>query len=958
MDASEFAVHLDQVRDGRAPKDYQEPQRFFERTYLTRNLTDLATQVLRRLSGVTVETSAVFNMATQFGGGKTHALALLYHLANNGPRAETWQGIRELLRQARVGSVPDAATAVFVGTEFDSIKGRGGEDGTPLRRTPWGEIAWQLGGKESFAAVATHDEKGIAPAVDVIRAFLPDRPALILVDELVNYMSRNRKSGLTSQLYDFLQNLSETVRGRENVVLAVSIPSLMDEMTPDDYTDFDRFKKMLDRVGKAILLSAETEAAEIIRRRLFEWGGIPDDAKKTATAYAEWVLEHHQLVGDFAADSAREQFLASYPFHPALLSVFERKWQSLPRFQKTRGILRLLALWVSRAYQDDHRGARKDPLIGLGTAPLDDPYFRAALFEQLGTDTLEGAVTTDIAGKKEAHAARLDREAVDDVKKARLHQKVATVIFFESNGGQTKTEATLPEIRLAVAEPDLNIANVETALEALTERCYFLGADRNRYRFSLSPNLNKLLADRRSSIREPRIIERLRQEVQTVFKGGTGLPEPKYFPEKTSDLPNRPVLVLVVCKPEQTLADPETRKWIERMIRESGSSDRTFKSALLFAVPDNAMALQEEARKLLAWEDISDDEDTVKRLDETYRRQLNTNLEKAVRDLKESVWRTYRFVIFLGMDNTLREVDLGLVHSSAAESMMRLIVNRLRQDGEIEYEIGPNLLVKKWPPAFTEWSTKAVRDAFFASPQFPRLLNGEILKDTIARGVGERRLAYVGKTASGDYEPFSYGDPVNTQEVELSDDMFLITKETAERYKKAKERPPTLTSLVITPQQAQVQPGKRQAFLARGLDQDGATIGTPDLVWAATGGAIDRDGVFLAGENEGTFTVTVTAGSVNSSAPVIIARELASPVTVPTAQPQAAKGLRWIGTIPPQKWMNFYTKVLSRFSASKGLKLTLTVEVIPDSGTSEQKIEETKIALRELGLNDDVETRE
>ena len=559
--------------------------------------------------------------------------------------------------------------------------------------------------------------------------------------------------------------------------------------------------------------------------------------------------------------------------------------------------------------------------------------------------------------KKDSHSTRLDREAADEVKKARLHQKVATVIFFESNGGQTKTEATVPEIRLAVAEPDLNIANVETALEALTERCYFLSADRNRYRFSLSPNLNKLLADRRSNIKGDRITERIRQEVQAVFKGGTGLPEPKYFPEKSSDIPNRPVLVLVVCKPDQSLTDAETRGWIERMIREVGTADRTFKSALLFAVPDTATALQEEARKLLAWEDIGDDDETVKRLDDAYRRQLKTNVEKTARDLREAVWRTYRFVVFLGKDNTLREIDLGLVHSSAADSMMTFLVNRLRQDGEVEQEIGPSFLVKKWPPAFIEWSTKAVRDAFFASPQFPRLLNGEILKDTIARGVTERRLAYVSKTTSGDYEPFYYGESINAQEVELLEDMFLITKETAERYKKAKEQPPTLTSIAMTPQQAQVQPGKRQAFLVRGLDQDGATIGTPDFVWTATGGMIDRDGVFLAGEDEGTFTVTATSGPLNSSAAVIIARELTPSVPAPTAQPQTAKGLRWTGIIPPHKWMNFYTKVLSRFSANKNWKLTLTVEVAQDSGTSEQKIEETKVALRELGLNDDVETK-
>src|SRR5207248_3851388 len=138
--------------------------------------------------------------------------------------------------------------------------------------------------------------------------------------------------------------------------------------------------------------------------------------------------------------------------------------------------------------------------IGLGTAPLEDPYFRAAMFEQLGNNDLEGPVTTDIAGKKEAHALRLDREADNAVKKARLHQKVATVILFESNGGQTRAEATVPEVRLAVAAPDLDIGSVEGVLEALATTCYYLSADRDRYRFSLTPNLVKLFNDRHATI--------------------------------------------------------------------------------------------------------------------------------------------------------------------------------------------------------------------------------------------------------------------------------------------------------------------------------------------------------------------------------------------------------------------------------------------------------------------------
>ena len=241
LDAAEFAVHLDQVRDGRAPDDYQKPQRFFERTYLTKSLTGLAAEVIRRLSGEKTQTSAVFNMATQFGGGKTHSLTLLYHLAENGPKANKWAGVDKLLEKAGVRSVPSAAVAVFVGTEFDSVTGRGGKDGTPLRKTPWGEIAYQIGGKKALDILAEHEKQMIAPAGDVIRQFLPqDKPCLILMDELMNYVSRSRKMGLSAQLYSFLQNLSEEARGRDNMVLAVSIPASELEMNAEDRSDYER----------------------------------------------------------------------------------------------------------------------------------------------------------------------------------------------------------------------------------------------------------------------------------------------------------------------------------------------------------------------------------------------------------------------------------------------------------------------------------------------------------------------------------------------------------------------------------------------------------------------------------------------------------------------------------------------------------------------------------------------
>ena len=915
IDASEFAVHLDQIREGRASADYQNPAQFFERTYLTQNLTALAAEVVRRLSGERTETSAVFNMSTQFGGGKTHSLTLLYHLAKHGSDANRWRGVSKILERAGVTSVPQAATAVFVGTEFDSITGRGGDDGTPKRMTPWGEIAFQLGGEEGFNVVAEHDRQMTAPAGDVIRRFLPkDKPCLILVDELMNYISRSRKSGVGAQFYNFIHNLSEEVRGRNNAVMSVSIPASELEMTVEDQADHERLKKLLDRLGKAVIMSAEGETSEIIRRRLFEWelnagdgaGKIllPRDAIQSCNEYADWVVDHRQQIpGWFPVDHAREAFAATYPFHPMVLSVFERKWQTLPRFQRTRGVLRLLALWVSHAYKEGFTGAHRDALIGLGTAPLEDPLFRAAMLEQLGEPRLEVAITTDICGKPDSHATRLDKEAANGIKKARLHRKVATTIFFESNGGTVRAEATEPEIRLAVAEPDLDIGNIETVLDALSTSSYYMSQERKNYRFSMSPNLNKILADRRATIQPASIDERVLEEVRAVFTKGNKV-DRVFFPTKSSQVSDKAALSVVVLAPEHSMQDPKTLQFIKKMVEEYGNSSRTFKSALLWCVAETNAALKDEARKLQAWEAIQDEQAEL-RLDEGQKRQLSENLTKSKRDLTETVWRAYKNVVLLGKDNELRVIDLGLVHSSAADYMVQLILNRLRQDGDVEEAISPNFLVRNWPPAFTEWSTKSVRDAFFASPQFPRLLSGDVVKETIARGVSGGHIAYVGKTGSGEYQPFLYGGNLTANDVDITEDMFIVKRETAEAYKAAQAVPKPVEQPVEEPDDFQLTP---------------KPLSTP----MGTQGA----GFAFEGEDE-----TPTTGDI--------------PATSPTK-------FKWTGEVPSQKWMNFYMKVLSKFAASKGLKLTVNVEVEPEGGVSAQKIDEIRLALRELGLNDDV----
>ena len=258
----------------------------------------------------------------------------------------------------------------------------------------------------------------------------------------------------------------------------------------------------------------------------------------------------------------------------------------------------------------------------------------------------------------------------------------------------------------------------------------------------------------------------------------------------------------------------------------------------------------------------------------------------------------------------------------------------------------------------TEWYP---HDAFFAFPQFPRLLKVDAVKDAIARGVKDGSLAYVGKASNDRYEPFSFRTELAANEIEISDDLFIIKAEEAEAYIQRITDPPKLTTLVISPQQVQLEPGKKQAFVVQGRDQYDKEIALDLVQWQATGGTIDTDGVLQAGNDEGNFIVTATIEEINGRAkftvnipkpPVLTDEDDSGEEDNPVKTP---RGLKWKGEITPQKWMNFYTRVLSKLASDRQLKLTLKVEFSVEREVSQQKTEETKVALQELCLDSDLE---
>ena len=283
--------------------------------------------------------------------------------------------------------------------------------------------------------------------------------------------------------------------------------------------------------------------------------------------------------------------------------------------------------------------------------------------------------------------------------------------------------------------------------------------------------------------------------------------------------------------------------------------------------------------------------------------------------------------------------------------MAGLILGRLRQDDEAVDGVNPNFLVRNWPPALTEWGTRAVRDAFFASPRFPRLLVIDKLKETIARGVANGMLAYLGKAPDGRCDPFFFEQDIGPEEIELSDDMFIVT---AEEARKCIE-PPALKYIEVRPDHASVELGKSLTFTFRGLDQHGQEYPVEAVSWSSTGGEVDADGVFHAGEEEGDYTVSAATGAVKTTVRVAVSRIVKPPII--ETPPNEQGRLTWAGQVPAQKWMNFYSKVLAKFVNAGDLTVTVSVSASPRGGVSPHQVEETKSALRELGLSPDVESR-
>jgi len=809
----EFAIALEQVMAGTAPRDYQDPKEFFSRTCFTRALNEHLGLVLRRLEGQTQNTPPVLSLITQFGGGKTHTLAALYHLLKSPKASVANSDVQTLLKSSGLRQIPEARVAVFVGNAWDPAEGK---------ENPWIDVARQLAGAPGIEALGPKTRTSPPGTESLNKLFqVAGGRVLLLFDEVLNFFNRHRD--MAEAFYAFVDNSVRAMTGTTGSAAMLSLPRSMVEMTDTDQQWLDRINKIVHRVAKDLIATDESEISEVVRRRLFEDLGKDSVRKATAKAYAEWCFERQaQLPPEWTAvdtittdakarEHLRARFEVSYPFHPATISVFQRKWQGLPHYQRTRGTLAMFAQWISWASREAFSKARREPLVTLGSAPLDIPEFQATILGQLGEQRLLPAIEVDIAGAN-SHARALDADTKGPLKD--IHRRVGAAILFESTGVASDKAGHLPELRFALGEPDLDITSIDNAAVALERRSYFIrkvGTD--GFRIGYKATLRKVVGDRRAALDEAEVLAAMRDAVKKETEKGRVIPVYPLISDG-AEVPDSPKLTLVALDPEiEWNASGEIRKTLSRWTRNKGASPRFYPAALVWLVRKPGRTLREKAELHLAWRRVANDLEAGvlgSDIEPAERREVAGHIKESEEVLRDEVWASYRYAVIADAQGAegLREIDLGAGHASAAASLSARVVAALKAEGLLNESVGAGYIERNWPPALKDlgaWPLKGLRQAFLDGT-LTRLLDPEdVLRRQIVTFVerGDFGLGS-GPKPDGSFQRVWWKEPIGSEEVVFDDKTFLLMRARAEVLKAVRgepilAQPPTPTELVLEP---------------------------------------------------------------------------------------------------------------------------------------------------------------
>jgi predicted AAA+ superfamily ATPase len=590
---AEFAADLDQVRQGKGSSEYTDPAEFFRRTYITGGLKDLLRIALRRLNGQ--DADPVIELQTNFGGGKTHSMLALYHLCSGTP-LNLLSGLEEVCAEVGIKSVPKANTAVLVGTAFSAAEPTTKPDGTVVN-TLWGEMAHQLGGADGYAIVANSDRERVAPgARDIAELFRQCAPCLVLIDEWVAY-ARNLvgKDDLPAGTYDsqisFAQALTEAAKQVPNALLLISVPQSTNEIGGSNgQLALDGLRNVVNRVAYEWRPASGNEGFEIVRRRLFEpittdEGGAHRDA--VVRSFKEmYSLNKNEFPAETREADYGDKMTASYPIHPELFQRLYDDWSTLPSFQRTRGVLRLLA----KAIEELWNGGSKDVMIMPSSMPLDDIEVKNELLRYLPNEW-EPIISQDVDGEGSI-PVRIDATN-SNLGRLSACKRVARSIYMGTAPGSGAAKPGIGDqrIKLACAMPGESPAVFGDALRRLGDQARFLNQDGDRYWLDTKPNLNRTADEHKQSYLNDRasLLVELNQKLDREAKSRGAFAGLHITPLDSAAVPDDPATRLVVVPSQYAHKKGDSSaalSWVQEVLTTRGSSPRQYANTLVFLAAD------------------------------------------------------------------------------------------------------------------------------------------------------------------------------------------------------------------------------------------------------------------------------------------------------------------------------------------------------------------------------------
>jgi predicted AAA+ superfamily ATPase len=758
---AEFAADLAQVQRNEGSDEYRVPREFFTRTFLTDGLRRLLINGLKRLSGTGGD--PVVELQTNFGGGKTHSMLALYHLVS-GAKATELPGLDDVFREVGLKEPPKARRAVLVGTAMSPGQPSKKPDGT-LVRTMWGEMAWQLGGKEGYALVAKADETGTSPGDALDTVFKKFAPCLILIDEWVAYARQlfgkdDLPAGTFDTHFTFAQALTEAAKRVPKVQVVLSIPA-SDERTDEKgrrvlvsdieiggeggRAALERLKNVVGRMQSPWRPASMRESFEIVRRRLFQPLEKKEAFQARDAVIRAFLDMYRTQAAEFPVDTQdadyRAKFEAAYPIHPELFERLYTDWGSLERFQRTRGVLRLMAAVIHALWEEQDGG--------LAILPSMVPIHRPAVQDELTRyleDNWRPVLERDIDGSHSVSLA-LDREK-PNLGRYSACRRVARAVYIGSAPNLKASTRGIEEkrVRLACVQPGESTAIFGDALRALSERANHLYIDGARYWFSPQPSVARLAEERAQQFSEDDVHEEILVRLRTQAKQRGDFAAVYAAPE-SGDVPDEREARLVLLGPShahgKNQGDSSARRHAQVILDGRGSAPRIFRNALVFSAPDMARLAELDAatRRFRAWKSIEGDKRTLN-LDEFQKSQAEAKTKDWDLTCDQRVLETW---VWLLVPVAQRDAPVGTplewqeTRLSKGEAIAPAASRKLRADGHLQLQLGYTNLrleldrVPLWQGDCV--SLKQLVDFFAQYLYLPRLKGPAVLLEAIAQGV-------------------------------------------------------------------------------------------------------------------------------------------------------------------------------------------------------------------------------